>query len=787
MIGEKRKANLQIPVNTIIVTILILTCQCVDTQTIRQIDAARLVEITYPPLTVREGKGLSIPVPPGEHPRVFFRKTDIPAIKAKMNHLLMAGCKEKIDQNASYTSDGKLAQGVKHNVDMRIISAIEAKAFLYALSNDKAMGNDAVDCIFNLNNSLIIDPAKADVCRDIGRIILATALVYDWCYDLIGESEKKSLIAIMESLATRMEIKWPYLEQNSVTGHGVEAQVARDMLACGIAIYNEKPEIYNRAAGRIFAEIIPAQNFGYRAGHHHQGSAYGPSRYQWEVYTTLLFDRMGYPQVTSELQGKIPYYWMYTRRPDGQLLRDGDDFTEQYTPSGKYWTIPTLAYVASYYRDPLLMTESMKQKAIGQNPLFDLLLVDPDLMPGHVSTLPLTRYFPSPFGGMVARTGWDEGLDANTVVAEMKIAELNFANHQHLDAGSFQVYYKGPLAVQSGIYQGAEGGYGCGHFTNYYQRTIAHNCMLVYDPAEKFTWHRRDVNNDGGQRFPAGAAEAANLDAVLHGEYRTGEVLAHGFGPDSMKPEYSYLKGDITQAYTGKVRNYQRAFVFLNLNNSQVPAALVVYDYLVSSDKNLKKTWLLHCVQEPVLNGNTCQLVRNEKGYNGKLVNTTLMPLPGNLVMEKTGGQGNEFSVNGINYPQRMVAENNSSDGAAWRVEVSPKNPSETDHFLNVMQVMNGSGKPVAVGKIETDRLVGVKIADRIVLFSKNGEVENRSIHLEITGKGMHKLLITDLEKGLWEISCPGNPSNTVGTVSNDNNLIYFQALPGNYLIAMKQ
>ena len=43
---------------------------------------------------------------------------------------------------------------------------------------------------------------------------------------------------------------------------------------------------------------------------------------------------------------------------------------------------------------------------------------------------------------MVARTGW--GDDA--VIAEMKINEYNFVNHQHLDAGAFQIYYRGALA-----------------------------------------------------------------------------------------------------------------------------------------------------------------------------------------------------------------------------------------------------------------------------------------------------------------------------------------------------
>ena len=754
-----------------------------DAQTVRRIDADRLKEIVYPPLTEREGKDLKFPKPPAEHPRLFFRQSHLSSIDMKANHPLLKGAWDRVNESANFVTDGKLRQDTIHNYSLQIINAIEAKAFMYALTGDKKMGNEAVDLIFNLNNTLIINHEKQDVCRDIGRVILATAVVYDWCYDLITPDEKKSLIAIMESLAVDMEIKWPQLVQGSVTGHGVEAQVARDMLSCGIATWNEKPEIYLLAAGRIFAELIPAQNFTYQSGYHHQGSAYGSYRFSWEVLTTLLFDRMGYPNITSKLQGKMPYYWIYTRRPDGQLFRDGDDYYDR-NPFGYYWSFPDLAYTASYYQDPLLMGEAVRQGAIGRTALFDLLLIDPTLSPDfNLESLPLTKHFPYPFGGMVARTCWGQGSTSNTVVAEMKILERQYNNHQHLDAGAFQIYYKGPLAVESGLYNGVNGAYGSDHFLNYYQRTIAHNCMLVYNPNEIFAWGNRTISNDGGQRFPARAAEPRNIDVVMSDEYKSGEVQAYAFGPDPMKPEYSYLKGNITRAYTDKVKNHQRSFVFLNLENTQVPAVLIVYDYIVSSDKNFKKTWLLHCVQEPVLSGNVCTVVRNEKGYSGKLVNTVLLPMPQNTLLAKVGGAGNEYSVSGVNYPQRIVNDNNTHDGAAWRIELSPKASAETDVFLNVMQVTDvDNSQLLKVEIVETEQMTGVQIGDRIVLFAKNGNPESLPVNLKIKGTGTFRVLITDLEKGNWEVVGPKLP----GIVRNDQNLVYFQAIAGNYVITKK-
>ena len=42
---------------------------------------------------------------------------------------------------------------------------------------------------------------------------------------------------------------------------------------------------------------------------------------------------------------------------------------------------------------------------------------------------------------------------------------------------------------------------------------------------------------------------------------------------------------------------------------------MIVYDYIVSLDKDFKKTWLLHCVQEPAFSGNVHTVVHSGKGY----------------------------------------------------------------------------------------------------------------------------------------------------------------------------
>ena len=102
---------------------------------------------------------------------------------------------------------------------------------------------------------------------------------------------------------------------------------------------------------------------------------------------------------------------------------------------------------SSFYKDSYLAYEYERKPNIERHCLiFDILWRDLDLKAKAPDDLPLTRYSGSPFGWMIARTAWDE----NSVIAEMKINEQFVGNHQHLDGGSFQLYYKGPLAIDAG-------------------------------------------------------------------------------------------------------------------------------------------------------------------------------------------------------------------------------------------------------------------------------------------------------------------------------------------------
>jgi hypothetical protein len=99
------------------------------------------------------------------------------------------------------------------------------------------------------------------------------------------------------------------------------------------------------------------------------------------------------------------------------------------------------------------------------------------------------------------------------------------------------------------------------------------------------------------------------------------------------------------------------------------------------------------------------------------------------------------------------------------------------------MDYKSGNNKPMPVEKYETNEFTGVKIADRLILFNKNSELFAGHVSLKIKSTGITKVLITDLQKGNWKIVCVTNKKKAIVKINNINNVIYFTAAKGEYLI----
>lgn len=740
--------------------------------------------------------------PPAGHPRVYFTAKDLPRLLANTTKKQNAAAWESHLKNLEKGTDGVLHKSAgkkESNANSAVLTIIESYAFDHALRGNREHGQKAIAAMRNYIKTVVFPETDYN---NAGQAVFTIGVVYDWCHPLLTGEDRETFFRAAIDFAKVMEIGWPPVKQGNVVGHGPEGQLLRDLMSAAIAMHDERPEMYKIVAGRFFSRMVENKRFMYPSHKHSQGSHYVNYRGQWEMLATWIYDRMGLPLVFGPDQHYLMYWTLYARRADGQLLRDGDTHINNI-PLGTYYTEParTLFLAANYFNDPYLKNEAMRElpalaptkpyRNQALNAVEILVFNNPDLEPRPFDEMPLTHYFPSPMGEMIARTGWEDGLKSASVVADMKLNEWYFGNHQHLDAGGFQIYYRGTLANDSGYYQakittakttGNNGGTGhdSDYDANYDKRSIAHNVMTVFDPSERFGWKNRPMANDGGQRMRSEPAEHSDLINPANG-YHIGEILGHGFGPDAKKPDYTYLKGDLTKAYSAKINAYERSFVFLNLKQADHPAALVVFDRVVSSNPNFRKAWLLHGLEQPAISANHVIFKDTRPGYTGKLTVDTLLPAASDTEITSIGGPGKEGWVSGVNYLALTKPEGNN-EGGGWRIEVSPKTARETDYFLNVLQVGDHTPDVPALPAqlIETDTHAGVRLADRVVLLAKARDRSISPVTFSFAGGGSPQILVADLKAGSWAVERDGKPSGLV-TVSSADGLACFQGEAGSY------
>ena len=717
----------------------------------------------------------------------------------------------------------------------------EANAFLYLIDpqSNWGKGRFAIDLASDVLESAVVNGRTFRDYRpslECGRMLFGVAAVYDWCYgidanrpsgepEIFNENAKSIFRTRVMDLCGKLEIAIPDAQTGgAVTGHSCENSILRNMLGIGIAFWDPDnapdDQLYGKVMSLIAGKVKPARDFAYSAGMHYQGTDYGQGRHVGELWSAWLLSRMGHNGLYSDGMKDVLYWQLYARRPDGQMLRDGDIYTSNWVDPGQWWLYRDCFLLSTFlHEDGFLLDELMRQRdsalaipgapaevpsCINEiGPVMELIMRDPSLDSMPHSGLPLSRYFPHPLGTMIARTGWDDHVDpqSDTAVVEMKVGCVKFNNHMHLDSGAFQIYYRGALAIDSGIYQGDENGdgkidgetegYGRVHDGNYYKQTIAHNCMLVYDPDEPVIWHSRRDNN-GGQRWPNLGREPDDLEVIQTQGYTSGEVLAHAIGPDLQTPEFTHIKGDLTQAYSSKVSAYQRSFVFLNLGQSTVPAVLLVYDWMTTSDPGFDKYWLCHAMQEPVLSPDGKQFTINRSGvvgkygsYSGKLVTSMILPEAERRIVEMVGGSGREFEgLGGVNYPTRPLESIQTEEPGSWRVQIRPKVESGSDAFFNVMQVMDGLASPLAVSRISTSDLEGAMVSDRVVTFSKSGSLMDHPVSFPFAGSGTKKVVMTDMAPGLWMVRKTGSTVVSTIEVKAPAHVLYFSNTPGTYEVS---
>lgn len=712
--------------------------------------------------------------PPLEHPRLWVTPSFLPVLKERLQAAENSAAWQKVQQTAlaAYAFAPDPSKEIFY--DESLEAAIRVKAFYYLVSKDAAVGQQAVALLSKYLGVLEFgNVTYGDITREIGRAIYTSALVYDWCYDLLDAAQKTNFRHHMMRLSRDMEIGWPPFMDPIINGHANEAQVSRDLLAMSIAVYNEDTVPYRYTSYALLEQLVPMRAFEYQSPRHNQGIDYGAYRFGWEMHGAMLFYRMLGEKLYPDNLKNLPYYWLYMRLPDGYMLRDGDMFSNKKgNGANSYWKQPqTMLLCYSYLKDPLLKGEFEREGSLPDDPVLFLLLNDPAIKAIPQPTqLPLTKDFGHILGGMVARTGWNNTPESNDVVAEIKGGGYTFGNHQHPDAGAMQLYYHGMQFGDIGLYLS----YGSPYDYNFNKRSVAHSMMLAYDPNEKLYY--RAKTNDGGarfsQRFPV-SPEQTMSDPW----FNNGAVLSADAGPDPHAPLYSYFKADLTPAYSGKMSSYTRSLCFLHLSNPVVPAVMIVADDVETALPDIGKYWQVNAYNPPVTAGSEIFLHSQVAGITGYTAINMLLPAPQDRETSILGGDSSR-NVFGTYYP----VDPQKPESKAYRIMISPREKTRRNKFLTLFQMTTDTIQRLPVYFKEHNAYYEIRIADVVQVLSAGKDLITDSITLDIPrSETGYALVATGLNTGFWHIRREGSVTCTNFYVRPEKNTLQIRLTEGRY------
>lgn len=723
----------------------------------------------------------------GQHPRVLFTSSDIPGIRQAMDRAENAEAREIFLSLVHRETDGKLPEAYKHgggihNYDGTVLAAIQAKAFYYQVYGDAFAGYSAVLAMKNFLNTLDIKYIFSDQTRQFGHVMYVTACVYDWCYDLMSDTDRTLFAAGVEHFlltgtteitddrvtygGIKMEIGFPPTQQGSVTGHGSEMALLRDYLSFAIAVYDEMPSWYTLIAGRFYEDFVPVRNVYYQAGVYPQGvSCYAPWRHMADLYSAWLIEAAcGENPYIPEMCRVVPSLYAM------------EIFEKSTLPSGDGASGLTATFVnclsgsamiASYLFDSGALRAQAKYYT---NDFTTYGYGVADLTPTEfficsssgVETaadrhegMDMLLYNGGYFGQLIARNSWSEDV----ALCLMKGAGRTTANHDHGDAGTFQIYYKGVFSGSAGVYDG----YATPHHWYYHQATLSKNGLLVYNP------NLADTNGgyySGSQRKPG---EAANLPSWQNNSaYDTGTVtsVSRGYAADG-SPLWGCITADLTPAYDAATVAYAgRSMMTVYTGDASMPMILFVFDRVTGKSADYRKTFLLQAISEPVIDGKTVII---EKA-GGRLV---LQSLLGGDDIRAYGGEDKHYWIGAQN---KGNPAKYGDDGMWGHIEISPATGNLTDDMMHVLYVTDAGETVVRRAELlRGDGYTGARVAGTVSLFATGNPIARALAFAGDADGAVQSYYLSGLAAGTWNITYADGRSESM-SVKEGENFLHFRA-----------
>ncbi len=646
------------------------------------------------------------------HPRLYFTQSEVSGLRAKCSgplasdyQTLKSWCDEHMNESLPFSSAYFYE------------TYLAAYSFTYLMSQETQYAARAKQ----IANYMISSGQT-----NLEQFARGGSYFFDWCYGYLTPAERQTIgSAIIQSGLHHLGgTDW-----DSTINYHSKPRLLRTISAPGLALYGEG---VSDADARELCDTAYEHTYGaehtlcaidelgadgsYFEGDYTHTVLTTKFREHCEMWTSAT-DADPFA-VSSNFQNMSTYYLYDTFAKNGpgpasQMSGSRQGDSHHHTVPAEATRIAMYS-LARRYRDATAQWVADEIADVGLSYILPynlwMLIVEYDpTVPAQAPTSMPTAWHFDTMGTVYMRSGFDYSESSDDVYAVFR-CEKYPAGHTHAHQNHILIARGSDLlAIDSGTYDYSTST----HHHNYFERTIAHNTITVYDPNETTfgSW-----SNDGGQISPAIHEHGHHCgDASL-------PVRDRGIITDfENTANFTYARGDATKAYASyKLNEFVREVVWVK------PDIFVVLDRVDATSASYEKRWLLHSLNEPQVSGDLTVIQEGDS----KLFVKTLLPAP--FQITKVGGAGREFEVRGVNYVPSGGAK---EDSGAWRIEVRPTTNANEHLFLHVFYVADASlGSMPDVDLIDTDDVIGAEVGGHVVLFSKFGNALN-SVTYEYEGE----------------------------------------------------
>jgi len=528
---------------------------------------------------------------PAEHSRILYPKSDLDQIRATLS-----STRAKSWKACKSSADKALSKGIPEFPKYHLIEdagtarleygryfsyfrgyvdgALMNLALAFLMSEEEKYARAAKEILLEIaswpTNDDDVTSVSAKWGDEAGLSFSKCAhIAYDWLYPALNDRERKQVFDMCRARAWQTYRRLERRNYLTYPGESHNGRLIAYLTDMSLAMAGETPDTETWLTYSLKALLTFYPHWAGADGGWAEGTPYGLWYNTFYIPAFESLRRLAdYDIWKRPFFNNVRYFFFYCTANHGEIRPFGDS-AEGGGPGvrGGSGYAELMSFHAHRYNDPYIgWWVNQIPGYRGQKSGFGALLHEDEPPSKAPADLPSSRAFKG--------VGWaglhsDITKPGSDTCLIFKSSPYGSVSHSHADQNAFAVMKSGAaLAIPSGYYGPS---YGKPHHAQWTRSTKANNCILV----------------DGqGQKIRSAEANGAIVD------------FKDAAG-------YSYVAGDATPAYVGKLKSWVRHILFLR------PGLFLLLDEIEAPAAN-RYQWMLHAFEKMEIEGDKVTSRRRE-------------------------------------------------------------------------------------------------------------------------------------------------------------------------------